>query len=189
MFKMPGMRGFEPRGLTTPAPLAESGCVDKTQQYQQALAHLRGLIQGERDEIAVMATVACELHHGLDHFDWTGFYRVVEPALLKIGPYQGRHGCLVISFDRGVCGQCAREKKTQIVPDVTRVPHHIACSSSTRSEIVVPVLDAHGRVRAVLDVDSDTPNAFDQTDASHLEEACRLLSQVCLDGAPYLMSG
>ncbi len=128
-----------------------------------------------------MATVACELHHGLEHFDWTGFYRVVEPGLLKVGPYQGEHGCLAIPFTRGVCGRCARERQTQIVPDVTRVPDHIACSSSTRSEIVVPVLDAAGRVRAVLDADSDTPAAFDETDARNLEEVCRWVSSVFRD--------
>lgn len=144
----------------------------KSEQYAQVLAHLRALIAGETDEVALMATIAGELHHGLEHFDWTGFYRVVAPGLLKVGPYQGGHGCLVIPFERGVCGKCAREGKTQIVPDVTALPYHIACSSSTRSEIVVPVRDTAGRVRAVLDVDSNTAAAFDETDARHLEEVC-----------------
>jgi GAF domain-containing protein len=130
------------------------------------------LTAGEADAIAVMATFVCELHHGLEHFDWTGFYRVVAPGVLKVGPYQGGHGCLTIPFDRGVCGKCAREGRTQIVDDVTQVPYHIACASSTRSEIVVPVFDAAGRVRAVLDVDSDRPAAFDATDARYLEEVC-----------------
>jgi GAF domain-containing protein len=103
---------------------------------------------------------------------------VVAPGLLKIGPYQGGHGCLTIPFERGVCGKCAREAKTQIVPDVTKVPCHIACSNSTRSEIVVPVLDAAGRLRAVLDVDSDTPAAFDGIDAQHLEEVCHWLARI-----------
>ena len=150
----------------------------KPAQFEQALARIRALIEGEQDEIAVMATVACELHHGLDHYDWTGFYRVVAPGLLKIGPYQGGHGCLTIPFDKGVCGKCAREARTQIVADVTQVPHHIACASSTRSEIVVPVLDAAGQVRAVLDVDSDTVAAFDETDARCLEEVCGWLSKL-----------
>ncbi len=144
----------------------------KSAQYTQALQHIRALIEGETDEIALMATVAGELHHGLDHFDWTGFYRVVASGLLKIGPYQGGHGCLTIRFDQGVCGKCAREAKTQIVTDVRQVPYHLACSSSTRSEIVVPVPDAAGRLRALLDVDSDTPAAFDDTDARCLEEVC-----------------
>jgi len=150
----------------------------KTEQYEQTLPHLRALIEGEADEIALMATVACELHHGLAHFDWTGFYRVVAPGVLKVGPYQGGHGCLTIPFERGVCGQCAREGKTQVVPDVTKLPYHIACSSSTRSEIVVPVLDAAGRVRAVLDVDSDTLGAFDETDVRFLEEVCGWIGRV-----------
>ncbi len=155
--------------------------MDKEAQYAQARARLRSLIEGETDDIALMATIVCELHHGLDHFDWTGFYRVVEPGLLKIGPYQGTHGCLSIPFERGVCGKCARERATQLVPDVSRLPFHIACSSSTRSEIVVPVLDRRGAVRAVLDVDSDTLDAFDATDAERLEEICGWLGQALRD--------
>ncbi len=152
--------------------------MNKASQYEQVMQHLRGLIEGESDEIALMATIACELHHGLNHFDWTGFYRVVQPGLLKIGPYQGAHGCLVIPFERGVCGKCAREGKTQLVSDVTRVPYHIACASSTRSEVVVPVRDAAGRVRAVLDVDSDRLEAFDAVDVSCLEQICAWLSPI-----------
>lgn len=150
----------------------------KNEQYDRALTHIRALIQGETDAISVMATVACELHHAMDHFDWTGFYRVVAPELLKVGPYQGNHGCLVIPFSRGVCGKCASEARTQIVPDVAKLPYHIACSSSTRSEIVLPVLDPAGNVRAVLDVDSDTPEAFDTIDARRLEEVCQWLTPI-----------
>lgn len=151
--------------------------MSKASQYAQALDRLRPLLEGETDEIAMMATIVCELHHGLDHFDWTGYYRVVAPGLLKIGPYEGAHGCLTIPFERGVCGQCAREAKTQIVSDVSQAPHHIACSSTTRSEIVVPVFDSAGHVRAVLDVDSDTPAAFDEVDAQYLEEICGWLNR------------
>jgi GAF domain-containing protein len=150
--------------------------MSKPERYAQVQDHLRALLNRETDEIAVMATIVCELHHGLDHFDWTGFYRVVAPGVLKIGPYQGGHGCLTIPFERGVCGKCAREARTQIVPDVSQAPHHIACSSATRSEIVVPVLDADGFVRAVLDVDSNTLDAFDAVDARHLEAICRWLT-------------
>jgi GAF domain-containing protein len=149
----------------------------KTEQYQRALGRLRSLLGGETDEISLMAAIVAELHHGLDHFHWTGFYRVIAPGLLKIGPYQGSHGCFTIPFERGVCGKCAREAKTQIVPDVMKLPYHIACSSSTRSEIVVPVLDGAGRLRAVLDVDSDAPAAFDTVDAQHLEDVCRWLAR------------
>jgi GAF domain-containing protein len=150
--------------------------VTKCERYGQVVAHLRSLVEGEADEVALMATIAGELHHGLDHFDWTGFYRVVKPGLLKLGPYQGGHGCLAIPFERGVCGKCAREARTQMVADVSQVPYHIACASTTRSEIVVPVFDARGAVRAVLDVDSDTPAAFDETDARHLEAVCGWLA-------------
>jgi L-methionine (R)-S-oxide reductase len=150
--------------------------VTKAEQYREVREHLRSLLEGEADEVAIMATTVCELHQRLDHFDWTGFYRVVAPGLLKIGPYQGSHGCLTIPFDRGVCGRCAREARTQIVPDVTQVPYHIACAGPTRSEIVVPVLDSRGRVRAVLDVDSDALAAFDTTDAQCLEEICGWLT-------------
>lgn len=137
--------------------------------YSKVTARIESLIEGETDEIAVMATVACELHHAFDCFDWTGFYRVTEPGILKIGPYQGGHGCLTIPFTRGVCGAAARTRQTQLVPDVTRAAHHIACSSTTLSEIVVPILDEHGEARAVLDVDSDEFAAFDETDQEWLE--------------------
>lgn len=135
---------------------------------------IAALIAGETDAVAIMATITCELHHHHPHFHWTGFYRVVAPGLLKIGPYQGGHGCLVIPFERGICGRCAREEQTVIIPDVELEEDHIACSSSTRSEIVVPVFDAEGSLRAVLDVDSDFPDAFGQGDAALLEKVCGL---------------
>ena len=115
-----------------------------------------------------MATVACELHHADDRFDWTGFYRVTSPEMLKIGPYQGGHGCLTIPFSRGVCGAAARTGKVQIVADVNAVSDHIACAASTRSEIVLPVYDATGTLVAVLDIDSDQPDAFNENDATAL---------------------
>ncbi|MBM9593697.1 GAF domain-containing protein [Rhodobacteraceae bacterium MCCB 386] len=120
-----------------------------------------------------MATVACEVHHADDRFDWTGFYRVVAPDLLKIGPYQGGHGCLTIPFSRGVCGAAARTREVQIVPDVEAFPGHIACAASTRSEIVLPVLDAQGELIAVFDVDSDRPDAFGEADAEGLARILR----------------
>lgn len=131
---------------------------------------IAALTEGETDEIALMATIACEVHHSDDRFDWTGFYRVVEPKLLKIGPYQGGHGCLVIPFSRGVCGAAARTGETQLVPDVEAFEGHIACASSTRSEIVLPVSNAAGEVIAVFDIDSDQPDAFTQEDAQALGE-------------------
>lgn len=129
---------------------------------------IAALTEGEHDEVALMATLACEVHHSDDRFDWTGFYRVVAPGLLKIGPYQGGHGCLTIPFERGVCGACARTGAAQIVPDVAAFPGHIACASSTRSELVLPVHDRTGRLIAVFDIDSDQPDAFTRADADDL---------------------
>ena len=137
--------------------------------YKDLSTAILSLTQGETDEIALMATFACEVHHSDDRFDWTGFYRVTAPDLLKIGPYQGGHGCLVIPFSRGVCGAAAREARTQLVPDVDAFPGHIACASSTRSEIVLPVFNATGALIAVLDIDSDQPDAFDEADQAALE--------------------
>ncbi|MEM7643931.1 MAG: GAF domain-containing protein [Pseudomonadota bacterium] len=136
--------------------------------YSEISKTLVSLTEGEDDVIALMATMACELHHADDRFDWTGFYRVTAPGLLKIGPYQGGHGCLQIPFERGVCGACARTGEVQLVPDVEAFPGHIACASSTRSEIVLPVHDGTGDLIAVLDIDSDRPDAFDATDAREL---------------------
>jgi len=130
---------------------------------------IAALTEGESDTVALMATVACEVHHSDDRFDWTGFYRVTEPGLLKIGPYQGGHGCLVIPFDRGVCGAAARSGEIQLVPDVDAFPGHIACASSTRSEIVLPVRDARGEIIGVFDIDSDRPAAFTEEDARELD--------------------
>lgn len=136
--------------------------------YPDLTKTIATLTEGETDQVALMATLACEIHHADDRFHWTGFYRVTAPGLLKIGPYQGGHGCLVIPFDRGVCGAAARTGETQLVPDVEAFPGHIACSSSTRSELVIPVRDPDGQVIGVLDIDSDFPDAFDQTDADAL---------------------
>jgi len=136
--------------------------------YPALAAAIRALTEGETDAVALMATLACEIHHSDDRFDWTGFYRITQPGLLKIGPYQGGHGCLVIPFDRGVCGACARTQSVQLVPDVEAFPGHIACSSSTRSEIVLPVFNGQGDLIAVLDIDSDQPDAFTDTDAREL---------------------
>jgi GAF domain-containing protein len=115
-----------------------------------------------------MATVTCEVFHADDRFDWVGFYRVTEPGLLKIGPYQGGHGCLQIPFERGVCGAAARSGEVQLVPDVDAFPGHIACASSTRSELVLPVWNAARDLIAVFDLDSDRPDAFTQADADGL---------------------
>ncbi|MCA1776387.1 MAG: GAF domain-containing protein [Loktanella sp.] len=137
--------------------------------YDTLAQTIASLIEGETDAVALMATIACEVHHADDRFDWTGFYRVTAPGLLKIGPYQGGHGCLVIPFSRGVCGAAARTGQVQLVPDVEAFPGHIACASSTRSELVLPVRDAAGEIIAVFDIDSDRPDAFTSEDAAQLQ--------------------
>jgi GAF domain-containing protein len=137
--------------------------------YPTLAKTIAALTENETDEVALMATVACEIHHADTRFDWTGFYRVTEPGILKIGPYQGGHGCLVIPFERGVCGAAARLGEIQLVPDVEAFPGHIACSSSTQSEIVLPVRNAAGEIIAVLDIDSDAPDAFTDEDARELD--------------------
>lgn len=140
----------------------------QTPDYAALTASIQALCHGETDAVALMATLACEIHAGHPMCDWTGFYRVVAPDLLKIGPYQGGHGCLVIPFDRGVCGAAARTGQIQNVPDVDAFAGHIACASSTRSELVVPVWNRAGRLLAVLDLDSDTPAAFTRADEDWL---------------------
>lgn len=136
--------------------------------YPALAARIQALTEGETDAVAIMATLACEIHAADDRFDWTGFYRVVGPELLKIGPYQGGHGCLVIPFSKGVCGAAARTGETQLVDDVEAFPGHIACAASTRSEIVLPVRGGDGALIGVLDIDSDRPAAFTAEDAAAL---------------------
>ena len=142
---------------------------------------IAALCEGESDTVALMATVACEVHHADDRFDWTGFYRVVAPDLLKIGPYQGGHGCLSIPFSRGVCGAAARRGEVQIVDDVHAFPGHIACASTTRSELVLPVWNRHGDLLGVFDIDSNTPAAFTRKDAEALQA---ILADVFADARP-----
>lgn len=136
--------------------------------YDTATQQIRALTHGETDTVALMATLACEIHHAHPLSDWTGFYRVTAPGMLKIGPYQGGHGCLVIPFSRGVCGAAARTGQIQNVPDVDAFPDHIACASSTRSELVIPVRNGAGKLLGVLDLDSDTPAAFTKADEDWL---------------------
>ena len=144
-------------------------------EHDEVYQRITSILDGEDDWVTAMATVACELHNAFDHYHWTGFYRTTSPGLLKIGPYQGGHGCLVIPFDKGICGDAARTGETQDVPDVHARPEHIACSSSTNSEIVVPVKNANGEVVAVLDVDSDDYAAFSPQDIELTERVCEWL--------------
>ncbi|MBL8784940.1 MAG: GAF domain-containing protein [Deltaproteobacteria bacterium] len=155
----------------------EASTDEKRALYDEVLLRMDALLECEDDWVAAMATVACELHHAFEAFHWTGFYRVVSEGLLVIGPYQGGHGCLRIPFERGVCGAAARTKTTQLVPDVEAFPGHIACSATTRSEIVIPIVTPDGRLLAVLDVDSDLPAAFDAVDQDALERLARDLGR------------
>lgn len=162
--------------MIEPLPLSADDDARRA-HYAEVEARIASLLEDETDWIAAMATVACELHGAFDYFDWTGFYRAVSDRLLVIGPYQGGHGCLRIDFSRGVCGAAARTRKTQLVPDVDAFPGHIACASTTRSEIVVPIVTPSERLLGVLDVDSDAPAAFTPADAESLERICAELGR------------
>ena len=156
--------------------MAERAC-----DYPALAAAVRSLTHAETDAVALMATVACEVHHAHALSDWTGFYRVVAPDLMKIGPYQGGHGCLVIPFSRGVCGAAARTGQVQLVPDVDAFPDHIACASSTRSELVLPVWNGQGALIAVFDLDSNTPAAFTDDDVHALTAILAETFRDCAD--------
>ena len=151
--------------------------IKSKENYELVQLKIESLLEDESDWVSAMATVVSELHNNFSHFNWTGFYRVTSPSLLKIGPYHGSHGCLTIPFSKGICGAAAREKQTQLVPYVHEIEDHIACSSSTLSEIVIPVLDSNQNVLAVLDIDSDTENAFSSFDKDFLEKLCKFLGK------------
>ena len=140
-------------------------------RYRELREEVASVLDGEPDRTARMATVAAMLAHAFpERFFWTGFY-VVDPAKgdeLVVGPYQGSLGCLRIRFGRGVCGTAAAERRVVIVDDVDGFPGHIACDSRSRSEIVLPVLNAAGELVAVFDVDSAEPAAFGEADAAGL---------------------
>jgi len=150
----------------------------KRETYRLALREIDSVLTGITDPITAMSTCAAVLHQRLPYASWTGFYRVVAPRLLRVGPYQGPVGCLEIPFDRGVCGAAAREEAVQIVPDVHAFPGHIACDDASRSEIVIPIRDPRGDLVAVLDIDSHTLAAFDEIDRDGLERIADRL-RVC----------
>ena len=144
----------------------------KDRAYAELRAHIIGVLTGIDDDIAGMATMSALIHHAFGHL-WTGFYRVVAPDLLRVGPYQGTLGCLDIAFGKGVCGTAAAERRTMVVPDVSRFPGHISCDARSRSEIVVPVFGRDDRLLAVLDIDSERIAAFDKEDVYGLERIVR----------------
>jgi GAF domain-containing protein len=154
----------------------------KRQLYRQIEQEIAAVVEGLEDPIATMATCACLLFERLPWCSWAGFYRVIAPRLLRVGPYQGPLGCLDIPFDRGICGAAARERKTQMVADVHAFAGHIACDSTARSEIVVPVFDPAGELIAVLDLDSRAPAAFDEADREGLESIVERLRPAMQQG-------
>jgi len=141
--------------------------VDKSRAYAELDGHVRAVLEGVDDPITAMATVSCLVHHAFGHL-WTGFYRVVAPGLLRVGPYQGTLGCLEIPFGKGVCGTAAAEERAVVVADVASFPGHISCDGRSRSEIVLPVKDRSGTLVAVFDVDSDRVGAFGAADEAGL---------------------
>ncbi|MEM7639491.1 MAG: GAF domain-containing protein [Pseudomonadota bacterium] len=152
--------------------------MDRVGQYEDLKSEIASVVSGETYVPARYASAACLLSQVFSpRFFWTGFYVVdpLKPSELVVGPYQGTLGCLRIPFGKGVCGACAEQGESIIVPDVHAFPGHIACDSRTHSEIVVPVYDASGALAAVLDVDSEQPDAFDEVDRSGLEAICRTL--------------
>ncbi len=146
----------------------------KKGRYDRIYIQLSELLENTEDPISRMATTAAVLHHKMDGFSWTGFYLLREGRLL-VGPYQGILACQELEKNKGVCWAGINENRTIIVPDVHKFPGHIACDSRTRSEIVIPLRDARGKVIGVLDVDSREPDHFDEVDARGLERILTLL--------------
>lgn len=148
-------------------------------RYTRIRAQLAELLTKTPDPVARMATVVALLHHKMPHFFWTGFYRLLDGDLV-VGPYQGPLACQVLARGQGVCWAGVQRGESVVVPDVEKFPGHIACDARSKSEIVVPLRDAEGRILGVLDVDSDRPAAFDEVDREGLEPLVAMISQ----GAP-----
>ena len=148
----------------------------KEEKYEALLKQIESVVADESDLIANMANVASMIHETF-HFWWTGFYRVISDKELVLGPFQGPLACTRIRKGRGVCGTAWAEAKTQVVPDVDLFPEHIACSSASRSEIVVPLFDEKDEIFAVLDIDSAELNTFDETDKLYLEKIADLMKK------------
>jgi len=150
----------------------------KEENYRLLIEQIRNLIEGEKDMVAVMANVAAAIHETMGFF-WTGFYRVINDELV-LGPFQGPVACMHIPLGRGVCGTAWQRKETIVVPDVEQFPGHIACSSLSRSEIVIPLFSKDGKVTAVLDIDSKELATFDETDRRYLETLCSMIRNIHL---------
>jgi GAF domain-containing protein len=150
----------------------------KIERYEKFVKNIRNLLYDVTHPVAMMSTINCVLHQGMDYYFWTGFYLVHKPGELIVGPYQGTLGCLFIPFGKGVCGTCAEKQEPIIVPDVHQFPGHIACDSRSNSEIVMPVWNADDQLIAVFDVDSTEFNAFDEVDQHYLEQILSIFRKV-----------
>jgi GAF domain-containing protein len=148
--------------------------LQKQQRYERIVAQLEGFFSVTPDPVARMATAAALLAGKMPHFFWIGFYRLIDGKLL-VGPYQGPLACQNLPAAKGVCWACVSQNLAILVPDVRKFPGHIACDARSKSEVVAPCRDPHGRIRAVLDADSDTLNAFDPIDVEFLEKIARLI--------------
>lgn len=148
----------------------------RTEQYNQLLPQIAGLIKGETNLVGILANVSAALHEAFpERFFWTGFYLYEGTKSLHLGPFQGSVACYTIPYGKGVCGKAWEEGRTLIVPDVEEFPGHIACSSLSRSEIVVPMYDSTRTFRGVLDIDSTRPDDFNEEDRDGLERVIALL--------------
>ncbi len=151
--------------------------MNKKETYELLLKQIAALIEGEADnKVGILANVAAAIHHTFDTFFWTGFYLLNKENTLQLGPFQGTPACYNIPVGKGVCGTAFAERRTLVVPDVEQFAGHIACSSLSRSEIVVPIYNKEGEAVGVLDIDSTQLNAFDDIDAQYLEQAMHILA-------------
>jgi len=157
-----------------PEEIKISENLTKAERYEQLLPQIKALIAEESDVVANLANVCAVLKYSMPGFFWVGFY-IVKGGELVLGPYQGPVACTRIQIGKGVCGAAALRRETIIVPDVDKFPGHIACSSLSRSEIVIPLFNGE-EVAGVLDVDSDSPDMFDDVDKKYLEELCKVIS-------------
>ena len=149
--------------------------MEKEKTYQLLLKQVESLIEGEHNTVGQLANVAALLHETMGWW-WTGFY-LIGDGVLQLGPFQGPVACYNIQCGRGVCGTAWQENRTVVVPDVEQFPGHIACSSESRSEIVVPLHDKNGAVVGVLDIDSKDLATFDETDAHWLEAIAHVITK------------
>jgi L-methionine (R)-S-oxide reductase len=149
-----------------------SNILSKEEKYQSLIPQIKALVEGEKDFIANLSNIIAALKYGMDFF-WVGVYFVKDEELV-LGPFQGPIACTRIAYGKGVCGTCWKENRTIIVPDVDKFPGHIACSSDSKSEIVIPIFKDN-KVAMVLDIDSSELNTFDTTDQRHLEDITHLI--------------